>query len=191
MLDSMDVMLYALVLGQVQREMHLSAAMSGAMMSATLISAAAGGLVFGWFADRFGRVRALTLSILSIRSPRPLRLDPLGLAAHALPYPARPRHGRRVGLRRGSGCRNLARAPSRQGARTGAKFLGGWLRAGRCRGGSSCRTSAGAPSSSPASLRRWSPSGFSAGCASPKPGSRSALPRIWANSSTAPSAAAC
>jgi MFS family permease len=64
MLDSMDVMLYALVLGQVQREMHLSAAASGAMMSATLISAAVGGLGFGWFADRFGRVRALTWSIL-------------------------------------------------------------------------------------------------------------------------------
>ena len=60
----MDVMLYALVLGQVQREMHLSAAISGAMMSATLVSAAVGGLGFGWFADRFGRVRALTGSIL-------------------------------------------------------------------------------------------------------------------------------
>ncbi len=64
MLDSMDVMLYALVLGEVQREMHLSAAMSGAMMSVTLIAAAAGGIAFGWFADRFGRVRALTLSVL-------------------------------------------------------------------------------------------------------------------------------
>jgi MFS family permease len=64
MLDSMDTMLYALVLGQVQLEMHLSAALSGAMMSATLISAAAGGLGFGWFADRFGRTRALTGSIL-------------------------------------------------------------------------------------------------------------------------------
>ena len=63
MLDSMDVMLYALVLGQVQREMHLSAAMSGAMMSAVLVSAAVGGIGFGWFADRFGRVRALTVSI--------------------------------------------------------------------------------------------------------------------------------
>ena len=39
MLDSMDVMLYALVLGQVQREMHLSAAISGAMMSALLVPA--------------------------------------------------------------------------------------------------------------------------------------------------------
>ncbi len=64
MLDSMDVMLYALVLGQVQREMHLSAAMSGAMMSVTLIAAAVGGIGFGWFADRYGRVRALTISVL-------------------------------------------------------------------------------------------------------------------------------
>jgi MFS family permease len=64
MLDSMDVMLYALVLGQVQRELHLSAALSGAMVSATLIAAAAGGVAFGWFADRFGRVRALIWSVL-------------------------------------------------------------------------------------------------------------------------------
>jgi MFS family permease len=64
MLDSMDVMLYALVLGQVQRELHLSAALSGSMVSATLIAAAAGGLGFGWFADRFGRVRALIWSVL-------------------------------------------------------------------------------------------------------------------------------
>jgi MFS family permease len=64
MLDSMDVMLYALVLGQVQREMHLSAAISGAMVSATLIAAAIGGASFGWFADRYGRVRALIYSVL-------------------------------------------------------------------------------------------------------------------------------
>jgi MFS family permease len=64
MLDSMDVMLYALVLGPIQREMHLSSAMSGAMMSVTLISAAVGGIAFGWFADRAGRVRALTASVL-------------------------------------------------------------------------------------------------------------------------------
>jgi MFS family permease len=64
MLDSMDVMLYALVLGEVQREMHLSAAMSGAMMSATLIAAAVGGIAFGWFADYCGRARALTYSVL-------------------------------------------------------------------------------------------------------------------------------
>lgn len=64
MLDSMDVMLYAFVLGPVQREMHLSAAASGAMMSATLIAAAVGGLLFGIIADRMGRTRALTMSML-------------------------------------------------------------------------------------------------------------------------------
>ncbi len=64
MLDSMDVMLYAFVLGPVQREMHLSSAASGAMMSATLIAAAVGGLVFGVIADRMGRTRALTMSML-------------------------------------------------------------------------------------------------------------------------------
>ena len=64
MLDSMDVMLYALVLGQVQRDLHLSAAMSGAMVSVTLIAAAVGGIGFGWFADRSGRARALTISVL-------------------------------------------------------------------------------------------------------------------------------
>jgi len=64
MLDSMDVMLYALVLGPVQRDLHLSAAMSGAMMSVMLVSAALGGIAFGWFADRAGRVRALSLGVL-------------------------------------------------------------------------------------------------------------------------------
>ena len=64
MLDSMDVMLYALVLGEVQKAMHLSPAASGAMVSATLLAGAAGGIAFGWFADRFGRARALTWSVL-------------------------------------------------------------------------------------------------------------------------------
>lgn len=64
MLDSMDMMLYALVLGHVQRDLHLSAGMSGAMISVTLLAAALGGSVFGWWADRAGRVRALTWSML-------------------------------------------------------------------------------------------------------------------------------
>jgi MFS family permease len=64
MLDSMDVMLYTLVLGQVQLELHLSTAMAGAMMSITLLAAAFGGIAFGWFADRSGRARALIVSVL-------------------------------------------------------------------------------------------------------------------------------
>ncbi len=64
MLDSMDVMLYAFVLGPVQREMHLTSAEAGAMMSATLIAAAIGGIGFGVLADRIGRTRALMGSML-------------------------------------------------------------------------------------------------------------------------------
>ncbi len=64
MLDSMDVMLYAMILPAVARDLHLSSALSGAMMSATLIAAAIGGIFFGWFADRLGRTRALNASLL-------------------------------------------------------------------------------------------------------------------------------
>ncbi len=64
MLDSMDVMLYAMVLPAVQKELHMSSGLSGAMMSATLVAAAVGGIFFGWFADRMGRTRALNASML-------------------------------------------------------------------------------------------------------------------------------
>jgi MFS family permease len=64
MLDAMDVMLYAFVLGDIQRELHLTSAQSGAMMSATLVAAAVGGIGFGWVADRFGRTKALLWSVL-------------------------------------------------------------------------------------------------------------------------------
>ena len=58
MLDSMDVMLYALVLGAGSARDASLRGDERAMMSATLVSAAVGGLGFGWFADRFGRVAA-------------------------------------------------------------------------------------------------------------------------------------
>jgi MFS family permease len=64
MLDSMDVMLYALVVSHVRADLHLSAAGAGLIMSGTLICAAFGGVLFGRIADRFGRTRALTSSIL-------------------------------------------------------------------------------------------------------------------------------
>ena len=135
MLDSMDVMLYALVLGEVQREMHLSAALSGAMMSATLVSAAVGGLGFGWFADRFGRVRALTFSVL-VYSVATALCGFTHTASQLMALPGAPGtgHGRRVGLGRGAGCGDLACASSRQGSSARAKLVGDWLRAGRSGG---------------------------------------------------------
>ena len=64
MLDSMDVMLYALVVPSVKADLHLTSAGAGLIMSATLVCAAIGGMIFGVLADRFGRTRALIGSIL-------------------------------------------------------------------------------------------------------------------------------
>lgn len=64
MLDAFDVMLYALVLRAVRADLHLSADVAGGLQSLTLLASAAGGLVFGVFADRWGRARALMLSVL-------------------------------------------------------------------------------------------------------------------------------
>jgi MFS family permease len=64
MLDSMDVMLYSMVIPAAQRDLHMSASMAGLVMSLTLITAAVGGISFGFIADRLGRTRALSLSIL-------------------------------------------------------------------------------------------------------------------------------
>jgi MFS family permease len=64
LLDAFDVMLYALVLKSVSEELSLSPAQAGLMASLTLASSAVGGLIFGVIADKLGRTRALSLSIL-------------------------------------------------------------------------------------------------------------------------------
>jgi MFS family permease len=64
MLDSFDVMLYALVLASLILDLGLSKQTAGVLGSITLLAAAAGGLVFGVIADRYGRVRALIGSVL-------------------------------------------------------------------------------------------------------------------------------
>lgn len=65
MLDAMDVMLYAFALTAIREEFGLSAAGAGALASATLVTSAAGGVLFGVLADRIGRARALVWSILA------------------------------------------------------------------------------------------------------------------------------
>jgi MFS family permease len=64
MLDAFDVMLYALVLSSVRQDLGLSAEVAGGLQSLTLLASAAGGILFGFFADRAGRTRALILSVL-------------------------------------------------------------------------------------------------------------------------------
>jgi MFS family permease len=66
MLDSFDVMLYAMVLASLIEDptLQLSLSTAGILGSVTLLSAAAGGIAFGILADRFGRKRALMGAVL-------------------------------------------------------------------------------------------------------------------------------
>src|SRR4051812_16877890 len=63
-LDAFDVMLFSLTLASVIAELGLTKAQAGALGSVTLLGGAAGGLVFGHVADRYGRTRALMASVL-------------------------------------------------------------------------------------------------------------------------------
>jgi MFS family permease len=66
MLDSFDVMLYAIVLAALIQDptLHLSLGMAGILGSITLLAAAGGGIMFGVIADRVGRKQALMLAVL-------------------------------------------------------------------------------------------------------------------------------
>ena len=64
MLDSFDINLYALVLPPLMQALSLDQTTSGSLQSMMLLAAAVGGIAFGVLADRFGRVRALMLSVL-------------------------------------------------------------------------------------------------------------------------------
>jgi MFS family permease len=66
MLDSFDVMLYAMVIAALVEDptLHLSLPTAGLLTSVTLLAAAVGGIAFGIIADRIGRKRALMASVL-------------------------------------------------------------------------------------------------------------------------------
>lgn len=63
-LDAFDVMLYALVLGALIRDLSLSKATAGLLGSLTLVASGIGGVLFGLVADRYGRRPALSGSLL-------------------------------------------------------------------------------------------------------------------------------
>ena len=65
MLDAFDVMLYALVLTHIMRDLGMSKAMGGGLATLTLLASGFGGMLFGSIADRIGRKQALMLSILT------------------------------------------------------------------------------------------------------------------------------
>ena len=65
MLDAFDVMLYSIVLATLMREFGMSKGTAGFLNTLTLIASAIGSVGFGYFADRVGRKRMLSLSILT------------------------------------------------------------------------------------------------------------------------------
>src|SRR5207247_8409736 len=64
MLDAMDFLLFNFAVIQIQKEFVLSKATVGILLGVGLMAGAIGGVAFGPIADRIGRVRALTPSIL-------------------------------------------------------------------------------------------------------------------------------
>jgi MFS family permease len=64
MLDAMDFLLYVMAIGKLKEHFGFDDATAGFLGTATLLSSAAGGIVFGVVADRIGRVRALMATIL-------------------------------------------------------------------------------------------------------------------------------
>jgi MFS family permease len=65
MLDAFDVMLYALVVAYIMRDLHMTKPTVGLLNTLMLLASGLGGLLFGLIADRIGRARALALSILT------------------------------------------------------------------------------------------------------------------------------
>lgn len=64
MLDAFDVMLYSLVLATLMRQFGMSKPTAGLLNTLTLVASAIGSLILGVMADRWGRRRMLSLSIL-------------------------------------------------------------------------------------------------------------------------------
>ena len=63
-LDAFDIMLFSLTLPDVIKDLGLTKTEAGALGSITLLGGAAGGLIFGHIADRFGRTKALMGAVL-------------------------------------------------------------------------------------------------------------------------------
>jgi len=64
MLDAADFMLYAMALTHIRAYFEMNDRTAGLLGTTTLVMSGVGGLLFGYVADRFGRTRALSWTIL-------------------------------------------------------------------------------------------------------------------------------
>jgi len=63
MLDAFDVMLYSMVIANLMVAFRMDKDTAGMLGSLTLVAAAAGGVIFGIIADRYGRTKAMMAAI--------------------------------------------------------------------------------------------------------------------------------
>ncbi|MFH5879409.1 MFS transporter [Arthrobacter sp. NA-172] len=63
-LDGFDLLILSFALSGIIATFHITDTEAGALTTSTLLGAVAGGIVFGLLADRFGRVRMLTYSVI-------------------------------------------------------------------------------------------------------------------------------
>jgi MFS family permease len=64
-LDAMDVLFYSFALTAVRSEFRLTSAEAGALAAVPMLTSAAGGVLFGYLSDRFGRARMLGWTIVT------------------------------------------------------------------------------------------------------------------------------
>jgi MFS family permease len=63
-MDGFDLLILGFMLRLISKDLHLDAAAAGSLVTGTLIGAVLGGIGFGMLADRLGRVRVLTWTIV-------------------------------------------------------------------------------------------------------------------------------
>jgi len=63
-LEGMDIMFISFAMSMIIAEFHINLATGGLISSITNIGMLAGGIIFGVLADKFGRVKVFTYSIL-------------------------------------------------------------------------------------------------------------------------------
>ncbi|MCK6683720.1 MAG: MFS transporter [Thermoanaerobaculia bacterium] len=63
-LDAMDFVIYLMAIPALEKEFGFDSVFSGLLATVALLSSAVGGIFFGWLADRLGRTRALSLTVL-------------------------------------------------------------------------------------------------------------------------------
>jgi len=63
-MDGFDLLILGFMLSDIGKDLHLTTAQTGSLVTMTLVGAVVGGILFGMASDRFGRIRVLTWTIL-------------------------------------------------------------------------------------------------------------------------------